>query len=802
MNTEKSLFTQIKPSKFSINKKSKYYEISDIIENSEYKPTEKDIDFFENIDLIYRTLCAVLYNFAPTSGHPGGSISSGRIVQALLFENMFYDFSDPEREDADIISYAAGHKAMGLYAAWAIRNELIKQGEPSLLPKEEKFQLRLEDLLGFRKNPVNDTPLFKKFNSKALDGHPSPLTPFIKLSTGASGVGVASSIGLAFGAMDTYRTNPPNINIIEGEGGLTPGRVSEAIATASTANLFNVIMHIDYNQASIDTDVVTQEGTKRGDYVQWTPQELFYIHEWNIVNVPNGLDFYQILSAQKFVINLERTSPTVIIYRTIKGWKYGIEGKKSHGSGHKFASDGYYKTLEEFENKFGKKMPRMCSSQPTQELIEKCFYDTLMIIRETIKDNIYLAEIATEKIKNLKNKLNSLNRSKHPQAPDISKAYNLDLKTPQELEIKPDTEITLREALANSLNYINKITNGAILASSADLYASTNTLNINKGFSEGFYNAITNPNSRLITVGGICEDAMGGVASGISSYGSHIGVTSSYAAFIAPLQHIPARLHAIGQQARHELTGKPFNPFIIINAHAGPKTGEDGPTHADPQALGILQDNFPKGFLITLTPWDPCEIWPLISYSLKKRPAIIAPFVTRPPEKVIDRKKYGIEPIEKSIQGIYRFMQADTSSKQYNGTIVLQGNAVAMEFILNVIDEIKKAGYNMNVFYVTSLELFNYLSDEEKEKIYPSKLALHAVGITDFTLSTMYYWIRSSYGMKMSLHAFKNGKYLGSGKGEVVLKEAGLDAKSQIKMIKEYASFIEKKAKKGEVICP
>ena len=32
--------------------------------------------------------------------------------------------------------------------------------------------------------------------------------------------------------------------------------------------------------------------------------------------------------------------------------------------------------------------------------------------------------------------------------------------------------------------------------------------------------------------------------------------------------------------------------------------------------------------MITLTPWDPQEIWFLISAALAKRPAIIAPFVT------------------------------------------------------------------------------------------------------------------------------------------------------------------------------
>ncbi|HOL63412.1 MAG TPA: hypothetical protein PK103_08630 [Elusimicrobiales bacterium] len=800
--SDNELFLGVKPSKFSIKtKRGKYYDVSDIISNSKYRPEEEEIDFYEKIDVIYRTLCAVLYNFAPTSGHPGGSISSGRIVQSLIFDNMLYDFSNPQRPDNDIISYAAGHKAMGLYAMWALRNELIKSGDPNLLPKEEKFQLRLEDLLGFRRNPTNDTPLFKKFKSKALDGHPSPQTPFIKISTGASGVGVGASIGLAYGAMDTFRTNPPRVNIIEGEGGLTPGRVNEALASAATSRLYNAVIHVDWNQASIDSNSVCAEEGKNGDYVQWSVDELFYINDWNVINVANGLDFFQILTAQKFVSFIETSQPTAVIYRTIKGWKYGIEGRSSHGSGHKFASDGYYQTLKEFEDTFNKKMPKYCASKPTPESIEECFYDTLMIIRETIKENKKITQIAVEKITNAKNKLDELNRKKLNTNLDVSKAYKLDISTPQELVLNPDTEITLREVIAKSLNHINKITGGSIMVSAADLYGSTSVNLINKGFSEGFYNAVSNPDSRLISVGGICEDAMGAVASGLSSYGNHIGVTSSYAAFISPLEHIAARLHAIGQQANHELTGEKYKPFIIINAHAGPKTGEDGPTHADPQALQILCDNFPKGTMITLTPFMPDEIWPLLAQSLKLRPAVIAPFVTRPAEKVLDRKKLGLCHPEESVKGIYYILKADNTSKQYNGTVVLQGNAVASIFVNEVMEEIKKAGLNMNVLYVTSKELFDYLDEKEKNKLYPNKLAWHAIGITDFTIATMYYWIRSDYGIKHSLHPFVNSKYLGSGKAESVLKEAGLDGKSQIKAIKEYASFIETGAKNGEVVC-
>src|SRR5688572_5147906 len=95
---------------------------------------EAALDDCETLDLFYRTLCAVLYNYAPLSGHPGGSISCGRFVARLLFDTMDYDLARPTRRDADIISFAAGHKALGLYAMWALRNEIARIAAPELLP--------------------------------------------------------------------------------------------------------------------------------------------------------------------------------------------------------------------------------------------------------------------------------------------------------------------------------------------------------------------------------------------------------------------------------------------------------------------------------------------------------------------------------------------------------------------------------------------------------------------------------------------------------------------------------------------
>lgn len=789
-------FADIKPSRFGLSaRRAQYFDISDALMNSPYKTEQDELVFFESVDLIYRTLCAVLYNFVPTSGHPGGSISSGRIVQALIYNSMDYDFTDPERPDADIISYAAGHKAMGMYAMWALRNELVRAGDKNLLPGE-KMQLRLEDLLGFRRNPTTDTPLFRKLNAKPLDGHPTCATPFIKVATGASGVGVGASVGLALGAIDVYPEKTPRVHMLEGEGGMTPGRVHEALAAAATAQISNAVLHVDWNQASIDSDRVCPENSKPGEYVQWTPAELAYVNDWNVIYVPNGHDFFQILAAQELLGAIDNNQPTAVVYRTTKGWKYGIEGRASHGAGHKFASDGYYSALDEFEKGFGVKMPRFCGD-PSPEGVERCFYETLMTVRNAVETNGKLAETAVRRISKARERLDAQKRTPRRDAPDAEKIYAGGYSpeiVPPELMLPAGRQVTLREALGDAMGFLNVRSAGAFFASAADLYGSTNISSAAKNFPKGFYNAVSNPLSRLVAVGGICEDAMGALMSGLSSYGRHIGVTSSYSAFIAALEHIAARLHGIGQQTRRALTGRPFNPFIMVNAHAGIKTGEDGPTHADPQALQLLQENFPGGILITLTPWDPQELWPLTIEALNRRPAVICPFVTRPPETVHDRKRLGLPPAHAAAKGVYAICRADSSATPYHGTVVLQGNGVASIFITEVLPEIKKRGLNLNVYYVASTELFQLLPEEEKELIYPQALAMEAMGITDFTLPTMYTWVRSKEGIRRTLHSFKAGHYLGSGQAAKVLEEAGLHGQGQLKAVLDYAMHRESAA--------
>jgi transketolase len=61
-----------------------------------------------------------------------------------------------------------------------------------------------------------------------------------------------------------------------------------------------------------------------------------------------------------------------------------------------------------------------------------------------------------------------------------------------------------------------------------------------------------------------------------------------------------------------------------------------------------------------------------------------------------------------------------------------------------------------------------------------------AMGITGFTLPTIERWILSGEGRAATLHPYANGRYPGSGSGETVLEEAGLDGRSQYRAIRRY----------------
>jgi transketolase len=578
---------------------------------------------------------------------------------------------------------------------------------------------------------------------------------------------------------------------------MTPGRVAEAMAAAGTASLRNVVMHLDWNQASIDSNRVCRDGAEPGDYVQWDPRELGYLNDWNVIYVPDGFDFQQIIAAQRHAASLNNGQPTIIVYRTVKGWKYGVEGRASHGAGHKLCSPGFYDALGPLATKVELTLPHCddgesrCAMGCDATTLEDCFWEALSLVRMALVDSSPTVNYLADRLREAKVRLEGHSRQPRGDAPRIAAVYEAVTGAagtiPDELRLEPGGTSTLRGELGRVLSYLNRASGGAVLAAAADLLGSTSVDKINAGFPEGYFKLGTNPGSRLLSIGGICEDAISGVLAGMSTFGHQIGVGSSYGAFMAPLGHISARLHAIGNQARQAAFGDPFNPFVLVCAHAGLKTGEDGPTHADPQALQLLQENFPKGTMYTLTPWDPQELWPLMAAALERRPAVVAPFVTRPNEPILDRAALGLPPATAAAQGVYTLRQAKGAP---DAVVVIQGSGVAYAFIQEALPLLDEAGVDVTAYYIASAELFDTLGPDERERIFPEEHARIAMGITGFTLPTMYRWITSKRGREATQHPFLKGHFLGSGQAPKVLAEAGLDGRGQFEAIMKYRSAV------------
>jgi transketolase len=738
--------------------------------------SEEQNKILDRIFILYRALCVCCYNFIQ-SGHPGGSISAGRqFIGAFLGGGMAYDLSEPQRRDQDIPVLAAGHKSFGWYVFISLLYEAVFAGKYSLLSGGEKY-LRFEDLLGIRKNEAVPTPLMSKFSSRALDGHPVPPTPFVFLATGASGAGISSSVGLAVAARDAFRDDPPDIYAFEGEGGLTSGRVEEAMQIASRSMLHNYFMIIDHNDASIDVPNVCT-----GGYCATLPEERGIIHGFDAIVVEGGNDFNEIIAGYDIMCRELKNSkrPKMLVVRTEKGEGYGFGTNRSHGAGWKTDDPGYFAAQRIFEDTFNVKIiPR--DEIKGENAHEDAFLQNLLLFRNVMENDAEMRELICGETIKAKERLGARNTERTYTSPvDISAVFeNPDITVftpPVELDLKPGDKMALRDALSMSLGELNKVSGGGFFFSAADLFGS---LSLNKAVPFGICDE--NDLDARVIAGGIAEDALTGVMCGISAYGKHIGVVGSYAAFLSSMGWTSVRLNAI---AHDVLCGKNINPVILIMGHAGPKTGEDGPTHACPQSLSAW-GSFPKGSVITLTPWDNREVWPLLLAALRKKPAAVAFYVTRPQETVADREHLGLADTDCCIQGLYEIKIPDPG-KKCDGYVIIQGSAVMLE-VIKVIREIEDEGCNIGYCYVTSKELFDLLPDEKQKSIWGKNKAMSSMAITDFTSDVTDKWIMSEKGRRYSMHPFSKGHFLGSGKGEDVLKQAGIDSLSIKERILDFA---------------
>src|SRR5919204_2079503 len=101
------------------------------------------------------------------SGHPTSCMSCADIVAALFFREMRWDPRDSAARNVDAFVLSKGHAAPIL---WAALNEA---------------------------GAINEDPLSLRRIDSTLEGHPTPLNPWVRVATGSLGQGLAAANGMA-----------------------------------------------------------------------------------------------------------------------------------------------------------------------------------------------------------------------------------------------------------------------------------------------------------------------------------------------------------------------------------------------------------------------------------------------------------------------------------------------------------------------------------------------------------------------------------------------------------------------------
>ena len=217
------------------------------------------------------------------SGHPTSSMSAADLVAVLITRHLRYDWRDPAAVTNDHLIFSKGHASPLLYSAFAAVGAITDE---ELVDGYRRFGQRLQ-------------------------GHPTPVLPWVDVATGSLGQGLPDGVGLAL-AGKYLDGLPYRVWVLCGDSEMAEGSMWEALDKASYYKLDNLVALIDVNRLG-----------QRG------PTDL----GWNVAAyerrcqafgartvVIDGHDLTAIDEAMAGVGTAEAVDrPTVIIAKTIKG---------------------------------------------------------------------------------------------------------------------------------------------------------------------------------------------------------------------------------------------------------------------------------------------------------------------------------------------------------------------------------------------------------------------------------------------------------------------------------------------------
>jgi transketolase len=231
---------------------------------------------------------------AAGSGHPTSSMSAADLMAVLISKHLHYDFGAPDDPGNDHLIFSKGHASPLLYAIYKAAGAVSD-----------------EEMLTFRRQ------------GSRLEGHPTPLLPWVDVATGSLGQGLPIGVGVALAGKRLDRL-PYRVWVLTGDSELAEGSMWEAFEHAAEAGLDNLTAICDINRLGQTGE--TMHGWDL-DYYAGRLEST----GWNTVQI-DGHDVGEIDRAFG-----EATSttgqPTAILARTVKGKGYSGTADKpgKHG---------------------------------------------------------------------------------------------------------------------------------------------------------------------------------------------------------------------------------------------------------------------------------------------------------------------------------------------------------------------------------------------------------------------------------------------------------------------------------------
>ncbi len=153
------------------------------------------------------------------SGHPTSSLSAADLMAVLMLGHLHYDWQRPDLAANDHLIFSNGHASPVLYSMFRAAGVI---DETELITTYRQFGARLQ-------------------------GHPTPVLPWVDVATGSLGQGLPDAVGVALAGKYLDKL-PYHVWVLCGDSETAEGSMWEALDKASFYRLGNLTAIIDVNR--------------------------------------------------------------------------------------------------------------------------------------------------------------------------------------------------------------------------------------------------------------------------------------------------------------------------------------------------------------------------------------------------------------------------------------------------------------------------------------------------------------------------------------------------------------------------